>query len=64
MIDSRHPLPASRRARPLRWLAVLGFMAALAGCAGTPISNPDVTGSGSGITVYGTADAGVGRVRR
>ena len=33
-----------------------------AGCGATP-HNPDTAGA-SGVTVYGTADAGVGRVRR
>lgn len=35
---------------------------ALAGCGATP-RNPDTTGATSGVTVYGTVDAGVGRVR-
>ena len=38
-------------------------LAALAGCAGTP-RNPEVEGTTPGVTVYGTADAGVGRIGR
>ena len=34
----------------------------LAGCGATP-HNPDTAGA-SGVTVYGTADAGIGRVRK
>ena len=46
-------------------LTCAGLLAAalsLAGCGATP-HNPDTAGA-SGVTVYGTADAGVGRVRR
>ncbi len=67
MMNTRQPLPATLRGRALRWLTALGAMAALGalgGCAGTPISNPDTAGSGSGVTVYGTVDAGVGRTNR
>ena len=42
-----------------------GLLAAalsLAGCGATP-HNPDTAGA-SGVTVYGTADAGIGRVRK
>jgi hypothetical protein len=38
-------------------------LAALAGCAGTP-RNPEVEAATPGVTVYGTADAGVGRIGR
>ena len=42
--------------------AVLLLVAAqLVGCANTTVRNPDTAGSGSGVTVYGTVDAGVGR---
>ncbi len=47
------------------FLAGAGLLAAawaLAGCGATP-HNPDTAGTGSGVTVYGTVDAGVGRVR-
>jgi len=47
------------------FLTCTGLLAAvwsLAGCGATP-HNPDTAGA-SGVTVYGTADAGVGRVRR
>ena len=43
-----------------------GLLAAalsLAGCGATP-RNPDTAGATSGVTVYGTVDAGVGRVRQ
>ena len=40
-------------------LAALG----LAACAGTPTSS-DATSAKPGVTVYGTADAGIGRVRK
>ncbi|MDO5693572.1 MAG: hypothetical protein Q4G70_14050 [Pseudomonadota bacterium] len=46
------------------FLATTGLLAAalsLAGCGATA-HNPD-TASASGVTVYGTADVGVGRVR-
>lgn len=36
---------------------------ALAACGG-PVHNPDTAGSGSSVTVYGTADAGIGRTKR
>lgn len=64
MMFSRQPSPAPVRNRPLRWLAVLGFMAVLAGCSGVPAHNPDTAGSASGVTVYGTVDAGIGRTKR
>ncbi len=35
---------------------------ALAGCGATPHNNPETAGA-SGVTVYGTADGGVGRMR-
>lgn len=47
------------------FIALAGLLAAawsLAGCGATP-HNPDTAGA-SGVTVYGTADGGVGRVRR
>ncbi|QTD45558.1 hypothetical protein [Ottowia testudinis] len=47
-------------------LACAGLLAAalsLAGCGATP-HNPDTAGATSGVTVYGTVDAGVGRVRK
>lgn len=40
------------------WLAATQ----LVGCGAT-VTNPDTAGSGSGVTVYGTVDAGVGRVK-
>ena len=40
------------------WAAAL----ALTGCGATP-RNPDTAGA-SGVTIYGTVDAGVGRVRQ
>ena len=46
-------------------VAGAGLLAAalsLAGCGATP-HNPDTAGA-SGVTVYGTADAGIGRVRK
>ena len=49
--------------RPL--ITCLGLLAAalsLAGCGATP-HNPDTAGA-SVVTVYGTADAGIGRVRK
>ena len=58
MMFSRQPSPAPVRNRPLRWLAVL------AGCSGVPAHNPDTAGSASGVTVYGTVDAGIGRTKR
>ena len=42
--------------------ALLGL--SLAGCAGTNVHNPDTAGATSGVTVYGTVDAGVGKVKR
>lgn len=42
--------------------ALLGL--ALAGCAGTTVSNPDTAGATSGVTVYGTVDAGIGKSKR
>ncbi|MDO5626639.1 MAG: hypothetical protein Q4G71_18365 [Pseudomonadota bacterium] len=50
--------------RPLA--ACIGLLATaltLAGCGATP-HNPDTANASPGITVYGTADAGIGRVRR
>ena len=47
------------------FLTCTGLLAAgwsLAGCGATP-HNPDTAGA-SGVTVYGTADAGIGRVRK
>lgn len=64
MMFSRQPFPASRRSRPLRWLAVLGAMAMLTACSSVPSHNPDTAGGASGVTVYGTADGGIGRTRR
>ncbi|HOB67535.1 MULTISPECIES: hypothetical protein [unclassified Ottowia] len=52
-----------RFVRPL--IACAGLWAAalaLTGCGATP-RNPDTAGA-SGVTVYGTVDAGVGRVRQ
>lgn len=49
--------------RPL--ITCVGLLAAalsLVGCGATP-RNPDTAGA-SGVTVYGTADAGIGRVRK
>jgi hypothetical protein len=54
---------AMRFIRPL--ITCAGLLAAalsLAGCGATP-HNPDTAGA-SGVTVYGTADAGIGRVRK
>jgi hypothetical protein len=45
-------------------MAAMGAMAALAGCSGVPTHNPDTAGSASGVTVYGTVDAGIGRTKR
>ncbi len=48
------------------FIACAGLLAAaltLAGCGATP-HNPDTAGATSGVTVYGTADVGVGRVRK
>ena len=49
---------------PLRRLsaavAAAAVLASLLACAGTQPSTPAAT---SGVTVYGTGDAGVGRVR-
>ena len=47
------------------FLTCTGLLAAvwsLTGCGATP-HNPDTAGA-SGVTVYGTADAGIGRVRK
>lgn len=44
------------------WAGLLAAACSLAGCGATP-HNPDTAGA-SGVTVYGTADVGVGRVRR
>lgn len=44
------------------WVGLLAAACSLAGCGATP-HNPDTAGA-SGVTVYGTADVGVGRVRR
>ena len=64
MLFSRPPTsPAPRRGRWLAVLGALGFVAALAGCSGIDVRNPDTAGS-SGVTVYGTVDAGVGRSSR
>lgn len=41
--------------------ALLGALQ-LAGCGAAP-RNPDTAGAASGVTVYGTVDAGVGRTR-
>lgn len=35
----------------------------LVGC-GSTATNPDTAGSGSGVTVYGTGDAGAARTKR
>ena len=46
----------------LRKPGLLAAALSLAGCGATP-HNPDTAGA-SGVTVYGTADAGIGRVRK
>ena len=46
----------------MRWCAALALAAGLAGCAGGSPTN-DAASSGSGITVFGDIDVGVGRVR-
>lgn len=67
MMFSSQTSPDLRHRRPRRWLAAMaamGAMAALAGCSGVPTHNPDTAGSASGVTVYGTVDAGIGRTKR
>lgn len=44
-----------------QWCAALALAAGLAGCAGGAATTEG--GSGSGVTVFGTVDAGVSRVR-
>lgn len=44
----------------IRWCAALAFVAGLAGCAGGVASSER---GGSGVTVFGDIDVGVGRVR-
>ena len=46
----------------MRWCAALALMAGLAGCAGG-VARTESSGSGSGVTVFGDVDVGVGRVR-
>lgn len=45
----------------MRWGAALALVAGLAGCAGG--NAVQAGGSGSGVTVFGEVDVGVGRVR-
>lgn len=53
-----------RRICPLILCAsVLAAALSLAGC-GAATRNPDTAGATSGVTVYGTVDAGLGRVRQ
>lgn len=51
------------RLRRLLCGAAVTALLALAGCAGTP-TTPDAAQSQSGVTVYGTVDAGIGRTSR
>lgn len=46
----------------MRWCAALALAAGLAGCAGG-LATTESGGSGSGVTVFGDIDVGVGRVR-
>lgn len=58
----------TRLLRPLRRLLLasgLSAALALAGCAsGGTTPGPETGASGSGVTVYGTIDAGIGRTAR
>lgn len=49
-----------------RWIVLSGMLAALmlSACGGAPRATEASPNAGSGITVYGTVDAGVSRTAR
>ncbi len=53
-----------QRIRRLLLAGAIGTALALAGCASGAPSGPDAGATGSGVTVYGTVDAGIGRTAR
>jgi hypothetical protein len=53
-----------QRIRRLLLAGAIGTALALAGCAGAAAPSPEAGPATSGVTVYGTVDAGIGRTAR